>query len=56
MDAANLSLGPLPILAWIPLLPLLGALINLVAGRWMRGETGWVPPVIGHIERRRTRR
>ena len=29
---------------------------NLVAGRWMRGETGWVPPVIGHIERRRTRR
>jgi NADH-quinone oxidoreductase subunit L len=33
MDAANLQLGPLPILAWIPLLPLLGALINLVAGR-----------------------
>jgi hypothetical protein len=29
---------------------------NLVAGRWMRGETGWVPPVVGHIIRRRTRR
>jgi len=41
MDAANLQLGPLPILAWIPLLPLLGALINLVAGRrlpkWLVG-------------------
>jgi len=33
MDAANLSLGPLPILAWIPLLPLIGALINLTLGR-----------------------
>jgi hypothetical protein len=29
---------------------------NLVAGRWMRGETGWVPAVVGHIVRRRTRR
>ena len=29
---------------------------NLVAGRWMRGETGWVPPVVSHIVRRRTRR
>ena len=29
---------------------------NLVAGRWMRGETGWVPGVVGHIVRRRTRR
>ncbi len=22
---------------------------NLVAARWMRGETGWVPGVIGHL-------
>jgi hypothetical protein len=29
---------------------------NLVAGRWMRGETGWVPAVVGHIVRRRSRR
>jgi hypothetical protein len=29
---------------------------NLVAGRWMRGETGWLPPVVSHIVRRRTRR
>ena len=29
---------------------------NLVAGRWMRGETNWIPAVIGHIVRRRTRR
>ena len=29
---------------------------NLVAGRWMRGETAWVPGVVGHIVRRRTRR
>lgn len=28
---------------------------NLVAGRWMRGETGWVQDVIGHIERIRQR-
>ena len=28
---------------------------NLVAGRWMRGETGWIPAVVGHIVRRRTR-
>src|SRR4051812_41551693 len=35
MDAANLQLGPLPILAWIPLLPLIGALVNLVFGRRM---------------------
>ena len=28
---------------------------NLVAGRWMRGETGWVPAVVGHIVRRRNR-
>lgn len=29
---------------------------NLVAGRWMRGESGWIPAVVGHIVRRRTRR
>ena len=29
---------------------------NLVAGRWMRGETGWIPAVVGHIVKRRTRR
>ena len=28
---------------------------NLVAGRWMRGETGWVEPVVSHIVRRRSR-
>lgn len=29
---------------------------NLVAGRWMRGETGWIPGVVGHLVHRRTRR
>jgi hypothetical protein len=29
---------------------------NLVAGRWMRGETGWIPAVVGHIVKRRSRR
>ncbi|NNM48228.1 DUF3806 domain-containing protein [Knoellia koreensis] len=29
---------------------------NLVAGRWMRGETGWVPAVVGHMVNRRSRR
>ncbi|MGB3829357.1 MAG: hypothetical protein WA962_11330 [Ornithinimicrobium sp.] len=28
---------------------------NLVAARWMRGETGWIPNVVGHIVRRRER-
>lgn len=28
---------------------------NLVAARWMRGETGWLPGVVGHLVRRRTR-
>jgi sirohydrochlorin ferrochelatase len=28
---------------------------NLVAGRWMRGETAWVQDVVGHIERIRQR-
>lgn len=27
---------------------------NLVAGRWMRGETGWIPGVVGHLVRRRS--
>ena len=29
---------------------------NLVAGRWMRGEAGWIPAVVGHIVLRRSRR
>lgn len=28
---------------------------NLVAGRWMRGETLWIPDVVGHLIRRRER-
>jgi hypothetical protein len=28
---------------------------NLVAARWMRGETGWLPGVVGHLVRRRSR-
>lgn len=28
---------------------------NLVAGRWMRGETGWIPAVVGHLVRCRER-
>jgi len=28
---------------------------NLVGARWMRGETGWVPDVVGHLVRRRNR-
>src|ERR1041384_607667 len=35
MDQPIQFLGPLPILAWIPVLPLIGALINLVFGRWL---------------------
>jgi NADH-quinone oxidoreductase subunit L len=35
MDFSQLNFAGLPLLAWIPLLPLLGALINLVFGRWM---------------------
>jgi hypothetical protein len=26
---------------------------NLVAARWMRGETGWIPGVVGHLVRLR---
>ncbi len=29
---------------------------NLVAARWMRGETGWLPGVVGHMVERRSRR
>lgn len=29
---------------------------NLVAVRWMRRETGWIPAVVGHLVRRRTQR
>ena len=28
---------------------------NIVAARWMRGETMWIPDVVGHLVRRRTR-
>jgi hypothetical protein len=28
---------------------------NLVAARWMRGETGWIPAVVGHLVQRRNR-
>ncbi len=28
---------------------------NLVAGRWMRGETGWIPGVVAHLVRCRER-
>ncbi len=28
---------------------------NLVAARWMRGETGWVPGVVGHLVSIRSR-
>ena len=35
MDVANLKAGPIPLLALIPLLPLAGAAINLILGRWL---------------------
>ncbi len=28
---------------------------NIVAARWMRGETMWIPDVVGHLVRRRDR-
>ncbi len=28
---------------------------NIVAARWMRGETMWIPDVVGHLVRRRQR-
>jgi NADH-quinone oxidoreductase subunit L len=44
MDASSqLTFLGLPILMWIPLAPLLGALINLVAGRWLERMVGrWI--------------
>src|SRR5437016_668016 len=39
MDFSTLKFLGLPLLAWIPLLPLLGALINLVIGRWLSRGT-----------------
>src|SRR3954471_16174217 len=35
MDSSNFSFAGLPILAWIPLLPLIGALLNLTFARWL---------------------
>ncbi|MDQ3367152.1 MAG: NADH-quinone oxidoreductase subunit L [Myxococcota bacterium] len=39
MDYSVLKFAGLPLLAWIPLLPLLGALINLTLGRRMSRQT-----------------
>ncbi len=39
MDYSGLKFLGLPLLAWIPLFPLLGALINLVFGRWFSRAT-----------------
>jgi NADH-quinone oxidoreductase subunit L len=39
MDQPSIQFWGLPLLAWIPLLPLLGALFNLVAGRWVSKTT-----------------
>ena len=39
MDSSVFKFLGLPLLAWIPLLPLLGALINLVLGRWFSRST-----------------
>src|SRR5258707_798385 len=39
MDAQNLQFLGLPALAWVPLLPLIGALINLTLGRWFSRST-----------------
>ena len=35
MDPSTLKFLDLPLLAWIPLLPLIGAFLNLVFGRWL---------------------
>ena len=35
MDIATLKIAGLPMLLWIPLLPLIGAFINLTLGRWL---------------------
>src|SRR5689334_21227441 len=39
MDYSNLKVAGIPLLAWIPLLPLLGALINLTLGRRLSKST-----------------
>src|ERR1700761_9303895 len=39
MDYSGLQFLGLPLLAWIPLLPLLGALINLTLGRYFSKQT-----------------
>src|SRR5439155_25488541 len=40
MDTSNLSFLGLPMLLWVPLLPLLGATLNLVLGRyWSKATT-----------------
>ncbi len=39
MDSSHLKFAGLPLLAWIPLLPLLGALINLTIGRRLARAT-----------------
>jgi NADH-quinone oxidoreductase subunit L len=39
MDQPSPEFFHLPLLAWIPLLPLAGAFVNLVLGRWWRRET-----------------
>ncbi len=39
MDSSNLKFAGLPLLAWIPLLPLIGALINLTIGRRLSKQT-----------------
>src|SRR5262245_14202755 len=39
MDSSNLSFAGLPLIAWIPLLPLIGAALNLIFGRWYSRQT-----------------
>ena len=40
MDSSNLQILGLPMLAWVPLLPLIGAFLNLTLGRrWSKGTT-----------------
>jgi NADH-quinone oxidoreductase subunit L len=38
-SVSNLNLAGLPLIAWVALLPLCGAFINLVLGRWMARRT-----------------
>ena len=39
MDSSNIRFAGLPLLAWVPLLPLVGALINLTIGRRLSRQT-----------------